>query len=135
MFDLCRRGFLKLATTFVGGIAVAQYVQPEMVLPELHPWVTDMGNFYYVKIPAGRTFSNEKLDKPCVFLFGERSTACNLEINGFVDAHFPQGMFFKDNTIDASRYLIDGRTDAIELFGSNSGGVITRNRFIGGAHA
>jgi len=132
MFDLCRRGFLKLATTMIGGIAVAQYSMPVVELPQLHEWVTDMGDYYVVRIPAFRTFANEKLDKPSVFLFGERSVARNLEIKGYADFHFRQGMTFKDSVVDATGFLIDGRTDVVELFGDNSGGVITRNHFIGG---
>lgn len=132
MFDLCRRGFLKLATTMIGGITVAQYVQPEMSLPELHPWVTDMGDFYYVRIPDFKTFRGETLDKPCVFLAGERSTACDLKIRGYVDLHFPRHMTFKDNEVDVSEFLIEGRNNPVELFGANSGGVITRNTYVVG---
>jgi hypothetical protein len=71
-----RRTFLRLTGAAAGALVIAKYAEPLAVLADHGPWVEDKGDFYIVRVPDFKTFANEHLEKPTIFLLGESATVC-----------------------------------------------------------
>lgn len=118
MIQAARRGFLKLGTAIVGSLAIIHYAEPIIKLTKHHQWVEDKGDFLIVRVPDFKSFANETLNKPTVFLMGERSTVRGVDLKGFANIYAPNGAAIKDSVFDASSMSTASNRSVIELHGS-----------------
>lgn len=120
---LNKRGFLKIASALVGGLTFSKYTNAELLVPEknvsvFQDWIEDRGDFYVVRVPDFKSFSNEILNKPTVFLAGHNSSISRIRIDGFVNIHSKNGHIrLTESEIDATRHAFDGRRSVIEVSG------------------
>lgn len=95
---LSRRGFLVVASGLVttisdamrptqGLIALVE-TENESPVESVSDWITDKGDFYVVRVPAGKTFSIDLLDKSSVFYLENAATVTRTSVNGFVNVVF-----------------------------------------------
>lgn len=118
---LNKRGFLKIASVLVGGLTLSKYTNAELFLPEnkvsvFQDWIEDRGDFYIVRVPDFKSFNNEILNKPTVFLAGQHSSISRVRVDGFVNIHSKNGPIrLTESEIDATRHAFDGRRNIIEV--------------------
>lgn len=116
---LSRRGFLVVASGLVttisdamrptqGLIALVE-AENESPVESVSDWITDKGDFYVVRVPAGKTFSIDLLDKSSVFYLENAAMVTRTQINGFVNVVFETNLgqvkecyFDATNTVLAS---------------------------------
>lgn len=102
MLDATRRGFLKIGTTILGGLTVAKYTEPLIDLaPSVHDWIEDRGDFVIVRVPKFKTFANEVINKPAIFLLGQGSTVTGVDVKGFANVRLGQRSRLLDSRFDA----------------------------------
>ena len=91
MSSLLRRSFLKLAAAVTGGVVITKYLEPmELLDDEAKDWIEERNGFYIVRVPDFKTFSNETLDKPTIFLLGQEAVVRDLEIFGYANIFAPK---------------------------------------------
>lgn len=85
MISYSRRTFLKIGSILTGGLVLSKYTEPivEIVEPYRHRWVEDMGDFYIVRVPDSKSFSNELLDKPTIFLLERFAIVNSVSVIGY----------------------------------------------------
>ena len=103
-----RRSFLKTGTTLVGGVLLTKYIEPIVPIAELkkHEWIEDKGDFYIVRVPDSKTFANEMLDKPTIFLLGHYTVVKDIVVNGCVNVVAKGESLIHDCNIDASKIML-----------------------------
>lgn len=120
---LNKRGFLKIASALVGGLTLSKYTNAEFFVSEkkvsaFQDWIEDRGDFYVVTIPDFKSFSNEILNKPTVFLAGHNSSISRIRITGFVNIHSKNGhVLLTESEIDVTQHAVDCRRYVIEASG------------------
>lgn len=117
MIQTARRGFLKLGAAVVGSLAIMRYAEPIIQLTKHHEWIEDRGDFVIVRIPDFKSFANEQINKPVVFLMGEQSTIRNIDVKGFANIYAPRGGSFTDSSFDSRHIVTESNRSAIELRG------------------
>lgn len=99
MFELTRRGFIKLGASAAGLSIIGTKFYSETPQKD---WVADNGDFYTVIIPDYKTLSKEKFDKPVLLIMGKRSTADFCQFNGFlnIQSKSNEPALFRENRVD-----------------------------------
>jgi hypothetical protein len=115
--NLTKRGFLKVAGGVAGALGLQLYSEPLIAIPKRHEWIEDRGDFYIVRVPSGKSFVNEHLDKPTIFQAGERSHINNVKIDGYVNLYFISQLSAGHITIDASRMSTQATRPALKVQG------------------
>lgn len=123
-----RRTFLKVASSTVGAMVVHKYAEPFEVLPE-NDWITDRGDFYIVRVPDFKTFKNELLNKPTIFILGQSAVVSGCEVIGFANIAAPKGGTFDSCKVDSSAMEVPRKRSIIEI--REDGLVLTGNHVIG----
>jgi hypothetical protein len=113
-----RRTFLRLTGAAAGALVIAKYAEPLAVLADHGPWVEDKGDFYIVRVPDFKTFANEHLEKPTIFLLGESATVRSVDVDGFANIFAPKGGIFTQSRIDSSRMAAERARPALTLKGA-----------------
>ncbi len=113
-----RRTFLKVASATVGAMVIHKYAEPFEVLQE-NDWITDRGDFYIVRVPDFKTFKNELLNKPTIFILGQSAVVSNCDVLGFTNIAAPKGGLFRDSAVDTSRMEVPRMRSIVEIGGSN----------------
>lgn len=103
-----RRSFLKTGTTLVGGVLLTKYIEPIVPIAELkkHEWVEDKGDFYIVRVPDSKTFANELLDKPTIFLLGHHTVVRDIIVNGYANISHKGTSLITTSRFDVSKMLL-----------------------------
>ena len=116
-----KRGFLKLASALVGGLMVTKLSAAPIIdftKKVSHDWVEDRGDFYIVRVPDYKTFSNEVLDKPTVFLLGDQTTVRGVSIDGYANVYSKNGYIrIVESRFDCSLHTFDTNRNIIEASG------------------
>lgn len=86
-----RRTFLKLAAATATALDITRYAEPLQKIASKGEWVEDRGDFYVVRVPDFKTFARETLDKPTIFLLGERATVADVMVAAHCNIHAPKG--------------------------------------------
>lgn len=84
----------------------------ELTVPKYEPssWITDKGDYYVVKIPDGKTFIKEVLDKPSIIVLGENSKLSDLTVHGYASLYSKHSLNLGYLTIDQNNYECSGRS-------------------------
>lgn len=114
-----RRGFLQIGTAVFGSLTLQRYVEPAVEVDVVADWITDYGDFLVVRVPAFKSFSNETLHKPTLFLLEEQSIVRNIHVQGFVNVNASRGARITESKIDCSKMIVS-RNRAIVEFSKNS---------------
>ncbi len=103
-----RRTFLKTGTVLVGGVLLFKYIEPIVPIaePKKHEWVEDKGDFYIVRVPDTKSFVNETLDKPTIFLLGENTLIKGLNIKGYINVAYKGNCAISDLYLDTSKMTL-----------------------------
>ena len=126
---IARRGFLKVLGAIAASTGIIHYAEAKVLMPEQGSWIEDKGDYYIVRIPDGKTFARETLDKPTIFGFGRDSSMREVTVNGFSNLYLQSGASTYDCAFDARGYSIEGRTAALEVYGM--GGMLEMTRVWG----
>lgn len=111
-----RRGFLKIATSLVGALSIAKYSEPLFAIPNAYKdWIEDKGDFFIVRVPDFKSFANELLAKPVIFLMGEKSIIRGVNVQGFANLYAPKGGACIDSIFDARQMTIERIRPILEL--------------------
>lgn len=113
-----RRGFLKVASTAVAGAVAARY-SDLIYIPEQKRWVTDMGDFYQLVVPAGKTFSNETFDKPVSVILGERARLVRCEFFNFLNIYSPDMGVVDDILVKNTSQFVGTRKGIVKIYNSD----------------
>lgn len=113
---LVRRTFLKLAGA-VSALGLVRYEEPLQAIPNerVGDWIEDRGDFYIVRVPRWKSFANEFLHKPTIFLLEEGSLISHIGVLGFVNLQSPHGATAIDLAIDASRCSVRRKRPILEV--------------------
>lgn len=120
-----RRAFMKMAG--VAGLAAAApitlYSQPLVRVTNSHEWIEDRGDFYIVRVPDGKTFAEEALEKPTIIQMGARSKIRRIWIEGFTNVYAAGEFSIEASSFDARGMATSARRPVLHLNGR--GGSVT----------
>ena len=102
-----RRGFLKIGAAILGSIGIVRYSEPLIEIARSHKWIEDKGDFVIVRVPDFKSFANETINKPAIFIMGQESTVKNLEVLGFANFYAPEGGSILQSRFDTSRMVTE----------------------------
>lgn len=129
MKEITRRGFLRVLSGASAVIAITSTARSLMLYDEqdlerpislrYRDWVEDRGDFYVVRVPSGKSFAKEFLNKPVVMILGRGSLATNLRIDGFVNLYGDRGSVLSNTYIDSSGYQSVQSRSALKLYPTN----------------
>ncbi len=129
-----RRGFLKLAASVVGALSLARYAEPILAIADRHhDWIEDKGDYLIVRVPDFKTFANETLNKPVIFLLGQEATVHHVEVNAFSNVHSPKGGRIYGSRFDGSQMETEMPRPLVVIKGGD-GLVIENCNMIGVGH-
>jgi hypothetical protein len=111
-----RRGFLKLAAAS----GIAMYAEPivRMAL-SYRDWIEDRGDFFIVRVPDFKSFANEDLSKPVVFLLGQQAAVRAVRVAGFVNVQAPRGAVIAECEFDARMVSVGRDRPVVTLAGND----------------
>jgi hypothetical protein len=126
-----RRGFLRLGAALVGALTLAKYSEPLIVVQdEHHEWIEDKGDYVIVRVPDFKTFANEVISKPAIFLLGENALIRGVDVAGFSNVYAPKGGAVYGSRFDASRMQVENERPVMNIKGVTM--TISGCHFIGG---
>lgn len=115
-----RRTFLKAGTAVLGALTLARYTEPLIAMPDSsHEWIEDKGDFVIVRVPDFKTFANEVIDRPAIFLLGENANVKHVDVKGYVNLYAPKGGSVTYSKFDASKMLVGRERSVMELKAEN----------------
>lgn len=115
-----RRIFLKLAGAVTGLVAASslvKYAEPYAKLSEIGEWIEDRGDFFIVRVPDYKMFAGEILNKPTIFLLGERAVVKDVRVNGFANVHAPNAGMVLGCMFDTSGMKVARNRPIVEIKG------------------
>ncbi len=121
MLDFSRRGFLKLGSAIVGGLSLIKYAEPAVQIPHSHEWIDDKGDFVIVRVPAFKSFANELITKPAIFVLGERALVRAIEVRGYSNIYAPKGGTILGCYFDGSQMTTEMNRSVVHLVADNLG--------------
>jgi hypothetical protein len=111
-----RRAFLKAGTAVLGALTLAKYTEPLIAMPDSsHEWIEDKGDFVIVRVPDFKTFADEVIDRPAIFLLGENAKVKHVDVKGYVNLYAPKGGSVTYSKFDASKMLVPRERSVMEL--------------------
>lgn len=124
-----RRGFLKLGTAVIGGMAITRYAEPIIQLADRLEWVEDKGDYCIIRVPDFKTFANESITKPAIFILGELAIVRSVRVEGFANIYAPKGGRVMDSLFDSSRMVVKKERPVVNLNAKDT--IISDCQFIG----
>jgi hypothetical protein len=115
MSNIARRGFLKVGAAILGGLAITRYSEPIIQIVEKNEWIEDKGDYVIVRVPDFKTFAQEAIGKPAIFILGEQAIVRGVYVNGFANIYAPKGGLVTASRFDASRMLTEKVRPVINL--------------------
>jgi hypothetical protein len=112
-----RRGFIKIGAAILGSIGIVRYSEPLIEIAQSHEWIEDKGDFVIVLVPDFKSFVNETINKPAIFIIGQASMVKNLEVLGFANFYAPEGGSILQSRFDASRVVAESSRSAAIIKG------------------
>ena len=107
-----RRGFLKLAVAMIGGTAVTRYAEPLVDIADTNrDWIEDKGDYCVIRVPDFKTFANEVIAKPVIFLLGQQAAVQNVDIAGYANIYAPKAGRVFGCRFDGSRMVTEQQHD------------------------
>jgi hypothetical protein len=92
---------MKIATTLVGSVLVAQYVEPLVAMPAPKRFVDDRGDYLIVRIPNGECVHDEEFKKPILLILeGPYALFSSCLVTGFANVLAPNGGSIHDCYFD-----------------------------------
>jgi hypothetical protein len=95
-----RRGFLKLGAVMLGSIGIIRYSEPIIDIAHSHEWIEDKGDYVIVRVPDFKSFANEFINKPAIFIMGQNAIVKNLSLKGFANFYIPNGGIITESHFD-----------------------------------
>jgi hypothetical protein len=117
MSELQRRGFLKVVSALAAATGLVRYIETPILMPNKHEWIEDMGDYYIVRVPEGKTFANERLDKPTLFGLEDRATVTGIEVLGYANVYHKGQFAFMHSRFDTSKMILDHKRPAMNIIG------------------
>jgi hypothetical protein len=115
-----RRGFLKLGAALVGALVLTRYAEPVVAVADTHhDWVEDKGDYVIVRVPDFKTFANEVISKPVIFILGEQAIVRAVEVEGFANIYAPKGGTVLESRFDASRMAVENERAVVGVKGKH----------------
>ena len=113
-----RRGFLKLISAAAGALALARYAEPFVAVADTHrDWIEDNGDYLVVRVPDFKTFANETLKKPVIFLLGQQAIVRHVDVAGFVNLFSPKGGIIYGSCFDCSQMVTENKRPVAVVMG------------------
>lgn len=114
--NLLRRVFLGAGAVAVGGLLVKRYTEPfGQVAAEYKDWIEDKGDYCIIRVPDGKAFINERIDKNVILLLGAYSTFKGIDVRGYANIATRGPASIVGCRFDARGFDIAGRGEAIRL--------------------
>ena len=110
---------MKLGLVAVGSLIVAKYAEPIVDTPEIKKWIEDRGDFVIVRIPDFKTFANEVINKPAIFIMGQQAALRGVDVGGYVNVYAPDGGLVEGCRFDASQALAEHDRPVMKLQAAN----------------
>ncbi len=111
------RGFLKVLGSTAAAMAVPSGVimldEPLTKVLKYRDWVRDMGDFYQVLVPEGRTIDKEIFDKPVLLGLMNRASMTNCRIDGLLNVYAASGFTLNNCLVDGSKYASTAERNGI----------------------
>lgn len=115
-----RRGFLKLGAVVIGGMAVTKYAEPLIQAADTHhEWIEDKGDYCIIRVPDFKTFANEIITKPVIFILGEQALVRGVDVGGFANVYAPKGGAVHESRFDASRMTVEKERALVNIKGEH----------------
>lgn len=122
---LSRRGFMVAASALAASVGIGNKLvtlietENETPIQKYSDWITDRGDYYIVRIPHGKSFSNHTFDKSVAFYMENDTTVSNVSVNGFTNLIMQQKdsrVMVRDSLFDStSTKLASGKSRAVVL--------------------
>jgi hypothetical protein len=111
-----RRGFLKLGAALIGALTLAKYAEPMVAVTDTHhDWIEDKGDYMIVRVPDFKSFANEFIAKPVIFILGEQATVRAVEVEGYANIYAPKGGLVTASRFDGSRMVTEQDRPLVNL--------------------
>lgn len=111
-----RRGFLKLGAALIGALTLAKYAEPLVAVADTHhDWIEDKGDYMIVRVPDFKSFANEFIAKPVIFILGEQATVRAVEVEGYANIYAPKGGLVTASRFDGSRMVTEKDRPLVNL--------------------
>jgi hypothetical protein len=111
-----RRGFLKLGAVLIGALTLTKYAEPLVDVADTnHDWIEDRGDYLIVRVPDFKTFANEMISKPVIFILGEQAIIRAVEVEGFANIYAPKGGLVTASRFDGSRMVTEKDRPLVNL--------------------
>jgi hypothetical protein len=130
--NLIRRVFLGAGAVAAGGLLVKSYTEPlGQVAAEYKDWIEDKDDYCIIRVPDGKAFINERIDKNVILLLGAYSTFKGVDVRGYANIATRGPVSIVGCRFNARGFDIAGRGEAIRLESRAdllfSGNLITTN--------
>jgi hypothetical protein len=97
----------------------------ELLDDEAKDWVEERNGFYIVRVPDFKTFANETLDKPTIFLLGQEAVVRGIEVFGYANIFAPKHGTLTNCMFNASKVQTEAQRPIV-LIGEG-----TKNMYLG----
>ena len=115
-----RRGFLKLGAALIGALTLTKYAEPLVTVADTHhDWIEDKGDYLIVRVPDFKTFANEVISKPVIFILGEQAIVRAVDVEGFANIYAPKGGLVTATRFDGSRMVTEKERPLVNLKAKN----------------
>jgi hypothetical protein len=112
-----RRGFLKIGAAILGSIGLVRYSEPIIEIAHTHEWIEDKGDYAIVRVPDFKSFANEVINKPAIFIMGRDSVVKNVNVDGFVNFYAPNGGRITNSRFDSSQMVTENSRSPMNIKG------------------
>ena len=114
---LQRRGFLQIFGATAAAVGLTRYAEPFVSIAPRHEWIEDRGDFLIIRVPDGKTFAREVIDKPAILFLGANAIAHTLQFRSYLNVDVqPLGML-RDSDINASARTTEQRRATMRIRG------------------
>ena len=114
-----RRTFLALAGAAAASPLVT-YAEPLLLVPDTHRgWIEDKGEYFIVRVPAGKTFSRETFTKPVILLMGSGAWVRDISVSAYMNVSAQDGCLLDRVLVDASSATTVQPRPTVRIKGAN----------------
>jgi hypothetical protein len=98
---------------------------PELVLyrevearPNQRDWIVEHDDYFHIRVPEGKTLSNEVFGKPCLIEMGDSSRFSGCVIQGFANVYGEREYTFEKVFLDGTRMGTETERSVLNVFRS-----------------
>lgn len=125
-----RRAFLKVAAGLAAGLGLTKYAEPLLAISDQGDWIEDRGSFVILRVPDGKSFANEVINKPAIVLLGVKSAIRDTSFNSYMNIKFSPNSIAESLKVDTTTSYTERARSSIVI--SGEGGNFRDSQIVSG---